>query len=393
MRENVVRKHAPGYDHNSTAGSDVHLVRNPRKRPYGRKAQHRKTLLSAKPVFTDIMIRNLFIRLGFTIVFILIIINLDTLLSIKTYHGIMQSRAMYAQPEDTVDVVFMGSSHIHCDVNTALLWDDYGIAGYDYSAAEQPIWITYYYLKEFCKTQDPKLVVIDLYSIARFGDDFNEFWMPDNIYGMKFSLNKVDLMISSCNKEQINKYFPSFAGYHNRYSELEDKDYELLDIPEEDLAQFKGYNPYFDLNTVAPPETNITAKTPIPPKSKDYLQKIIDYTSAHDIELMLVVNPYPSTAEDEMVYNSIEEMAISNNIAYVNMNKSIDAIGLKADEHYNDDSHLNYQGSCVFSYYLGSYIKDNYVIEDHRGDENYETWDAFSDRVENANVDVLSGIS
>jgi hypothetical protein len=217
--------------------------------------------------------------------------------------------------------------------------------------------------------------------------------MPDNIYGMEFSLNKVDLMISSCSKEQINKYFPSFAGYHNRYSELEDKDYKLLDIPEEDLAQFKGYNPYFDLNTVAPPETNITAKTPIPPKSKDYLQKIIDYTSAHDIELMLVVNPYPSTAEDEMVYNSIEEMAISNNVAYVNMNKSIDAIGLKADEHYNDDSHLNYQGSCVFSYYLGSYIKDNYVIEDHRGDEDYETWDAFSDRVENANIDVLSGIS
>jgi hypothetical protein len=31
------------------------------------------------------------------------------------------------------------------------------------------------------------------------------------------------------------------------------------------------------------------------------------------------------------------------------------------------------------------------VIEDHRGDAEYETWDAFSDRVEEANVDVLSG--
>lgn len=391
MRENVIRKRVSGYDHNLST-SNVRIIKDSRKHaPRRTTHRHRRSIFIANPMFKDSRIMNLFIRLGFILIFALILGNLDTLLSIKTYHGIMQSRAMYAQPDDTVDVVFMGSSHIHCDVNTALLWDDYGIAGYDYSAAEQPIWITYYYLKEFCKSQNPELVVIDLYSIARFGDDFNEFWMPDNIYGMDFSLNKVQLMMSSCNKEHLNKYFPSFAGYHNRYSELEEKDYELLDIAEDDLAEFKGYNPYFDLHTVAAPVTDVTDTAPIPPKSRKYLQKIIDYTNDHDIELMLVVNPYPSTTEDEKVYNSLEEMAISNNIPYVNMNKSIDAIGLKADEHYNDDSHLNYQGSCVFSSYLGSYIKDNYVIEDHRGNAEYETWDAFSDRVEEANVDVLSG--
>lgn len=389
MRENVVRKQAPGYTHKSRTGSDVHLVRNPRRKPCRRSAQNRKPLRTAKPIFTNIRIRNLFIRLGFTMVFILIIGSLDTLLSIKTYHGIMQSRAMYAQPDDTVDVVFMGSSHIHCDVNTALLWDDYGIAGYDYSAAEQPIWITYYYLKEFCKNQDPKLVVIDLYSIARFGDDFNEFWMPDNIYGMELSLNKLHLMMSSCTKDQFNKYFPSFAGYHNRYSELEDRDYKLLNISENNLAQFKGYTPYFDLHIVDLPQTSITDMTPIPPKSQKYLQKIIDFTNDLGIELLLVVNPYPSTSEDEMIYNSIENMAISNNVAFVNMNKLIDTIGLKADQHYNDDSHLNYQGSCVFSYYLGNYIKDNYVIDDHRGQNGYETWNAFSNSVNELNVDVL----
>ena len=43
---------------------------------------------------------------------------MDRVLSFKTAHGICQARDMYAQPRDTVDVVFLGSSHIHCDVNT-----------------------------------------------------------------------------------------------------------------------------------------------------------------------------------------------------------------------------------------------------------------------------------
>ncbi len=389
MQDNLVRKELPDHSH-KRKGSEVHLVRSSGKRPSNHKKTYRRRKPANKTASKYITIKNLFIRLGFVMVFVLIVSHLDTLFSIKTYHGIMQNRAMYAQPEDTVDVVFMGSSHIHCDVNTALLWDNYGIAGYDYSAAEQPIWMTYYYLKEFCKNQDPELVVVDLYSIARYGDDFNELWMPDNVYGMDFSLNKLNLMLSSCNKEQINKYFPSFAGYHNRYNELEDKDYELLDISNEDLAQFKGFTPYYNLTSGLSPCVNVTDKAPIPPKSKEYLQKIIDYTKDNEIELMLIVNPYPSIAEDEKVYNSIEEMARDNGVEYVNMNKQNDAMGLNTEEHYNDDSHLNYQGSCVFTSYLGECLKLRYMLEDHRGKEEYETWDAFSDMVNEANVDVLN---
>ncbi|MCR5773024.1 MAG: hypothetical protein K6G87_17505 [Butyrivibrio sp.] len=391
MRDNLVRKEFQDYDHKKK-GSEVHLVRNTGKRPSNHKAAHHRRKPANKAASKYITIKNIFIRLCFVIVFVLIVSHLDTLFSIKTYHGIMQNRAMYAQPKDTVDVVFMGSSHIHCDVNTAVLWDNYGIAGYDYSAAEQPIWITYYYLKEFCKNQNPEVVVIDLYSIARFGDDFNEFWMPDNVYGMNFSLNKARLMLNSCTKEQINKYFPSFAGYHNRYNELEEQDYELLDISEEELSEFKGYTPYFGISKGHTPSLNVTEKSPIPEKSKRYLQKIIDYTNNNGIELMLIVNPYPSTIEDEKVYNSIEEMAMNNGVEYVNMNKFNDAMGLNTEEHYYDDSHLNYEGSCVFSNYLGECLKLSYILEDHRGNAEYKSWDSFSERVYNSNVDVLNSL-
>ncbi len=90
-----------------------------------------------------------------TLYIVLLVITLSfakALLSVKSEHGIRQARDMYIQPKNSIDVVFMGSSHVHCDVNTALLWEKYGIAGYNYSGAEQPLWITYYYLKEICKS-------------------------------------------------------------------------------------------------------------------------------------------------------------------------------------------------------------------------------------------------
>ena len=58
-----------------------------------------------------------------------------------------------------IDVLFLGSSHVHCNVNTQLLWDEYGMAAYLMTGAEQPLWNSYYNLKEALKTQKPRLVV------------------------------------------------------------------------------------------------------------------------------------------------------------------------------------------------------------------------------------------
>ncbi len=172
----------------------------------------------------------------------------DRLLSIKSEHGIRQARDMYAQPYNTIDVVFMGSSHIHCDVNTALLWEKYGIASYDYSGAEQPLWITYYYLREICKYQDPKMVVIDMYSPARFKDDYQYGYLGENVYGMRFSLNKLSMLMTSCEPEHILEYFPSFAVYNSRYLSLNKDDIEDLKLSRYDRAAFKGFTPYYEIS-------------------------------------------------------------------------------------------------------------------------------------------------
>ena len=54
-------------------------------------------------------------------------------------------------------------------------------ASYDYSGAEQPLWMTYFYLKELYKYQTPKVVVVDMYAPARFKEDYQYDWIAENI--------------------------------------------------------------------------------------------------------------------------------------------------------------------------------------------------------------------
>lgn len=306
----------------------------------------------------------------------------DKLLCVKSAHGIMQAREMYIQPKNSIDVVFMGSSHIHCDVNTALLWEDYGIAAYDYSAAEQPLWITYYYLKEICKYQSPKLVVLDLYSPARYKNNYQYGWLRDNLLGVKFSFNKLQMLYVGCEPKYYFDYFPNFAMYHNRYPTSEDIEY--LFASKEDRASFKGYTPYYIESPQSEPELVENRSGGITIKSEQYLQKIIEYTQEKDIELYLIVSPYITTSEDELVYNRIKEIADSYGLEFNSTNYSYEEMGLDFDTDFTDESHLNYKGSCKYTQYLGAEIKENYDIPDRRGLEKWESWDRHAEEIKAA---------
>lgn len=328
-------------------------------------------------------IKIICIRLMFFGVFVIIMYFASRLLCLKTVHGSGQCLGMYAQPRDTVDVVMMGTSHMHYDVNPAILWEKEGIASYVFSAAEQPLWITYYYLIEFCKYQNPKLVVLDLYAPAKFRDSFNEEYIGENFYNIRFSFNKMCMIASTCTFKQVNSFFPSFFGYHSRYENLNEEDFKYI-IPTDGEADFKGFTTAFDAIEGMEPTLDVTEKGNISPKSEIYLKKIIDYTKENDIDLFLIVNPYPTTEKEEFIYNRIHEIADSYGVLFISTNYNSSEMGLNFDEDYNDESHLNYSGSSKFSLFLSRVLKENFDLPDRRGDLRYESWDRNAEQMREA---------
>ncbi len=322
------------------------------------------------------MIRKRLTQVFFIILTFALLWYLDGVLSIKSRHGIDQARALYYQPRNSIDVVMMGSSHIHCDIDTGLLWNKYGIASYDYSGAEQPLWCTYYYLKEFCKYQKPKVIVLDLYSPAHFKDDHQYEWLRENLYGMRFSINKLQMLFDSVEPERITEFFPAFASYHNRFTELTKADFLYPITARKELRTFKGFTPYLNRNAQIRPVLDEKASLGTTVKSEIYLSKIIEYSKEQDIELFLVVTPYITNDEDETVYNRFREIAEFYGLHFNSTNYDYDEIGLDFDQDFNDESHLNYWGAYKFTDYLGGQLKSRYDIPDRRGEAGYETWQA-----------------
>ncbi len=321
------------------------------------------------------VVKKHFLRIIFVILTVVSLWYWDGVMCIKNDDGIQQAKAMYYQPKDTVDVVMMGSSHIHYDIDTGILWKKYGISSFDYSAAEQPLWITYYYLREFCKYQNPKVVVLDLYSPALRKDDYQYEWALPNILGMRFSLNKLEMLNESLERDRISDYFPSFWVYHGRFNDLTAEDFIYPFKGQRELVNYKGYKPVFQVQPQTKPTIKQQGSGVLTIKSEIYLQKIIDYTKKNNIELFLVVTPYITNDDEELIYNRVKEIAQINNIEFNSTNYDYDKIGLDFEKDFMDNSHLNYTGAGKFTEYLGKELKSRFKLTDHRGDPAYDSWE------------------
>ncbi len=297
------------------------------------------------------------------------------LLCFKTAHGIKQARCLYAQPENTIDVAFLGSSHMHVNINTALLWEKYGIAAYDYSAAEQPLWMTYYYLKELCKYQSPKVIVLDFFAPANFLDDYQYKYIADNFYGLRPSLNKLDMLKASVEPGRVLDFFPELVSYHARYKELEQEDFDFLFETTEEKSAFKGYTPYFKESQWDKPDFDAEDPLPLTDKSQKYLDKIIDFCNENGIEMFFIVTPYIKEHEPDRRYEYVERLCAERGIFFEDDTEWYDTIGINFDEDFFDFSHLNYVGSCKYTEHIGNGLKYRFDLPDHRGDERYESWD------------------
>ncbi|WP_035767632.1 hypothetical protein [Butyrivibrio sp. NC2002] len=327
----------------------------------------------------------------FFVILITSVVMADRLLSENSEHGIKQARAMYKQKDDTIDLLFMGASHVHCGVNTAMLWEKYGISAFDYTAAEQTMWQSYYYLQEACKHQKPKVVVMDFYAPCAFTDDYQYDFLYENLQGLRFGKNKMGLFFASMTPDRYDDYFPDFVSYHNRYEELTEDDFNKM-IGNEDLESFKGYAPHFRVNKQKPEDCDTDIVGSLPKKTEEYLEKIINFCEKRDIKLYFMVVPYVVLENEQENYNRVGEIAAQHGIDFRNFYYEMDEMGLNFDEHFHDHSHLNHYGSCIFTEYLGKILYEKYgdILPDHRTDKRYDSWNR---HVEDINNRVEKGLS
>lgn len=310
----------------------------------------------------------------------LIFVRLGNILE-ANYDGNQAMDGFYRLDENTVDVMFYGSSHVYAGINVVSLWDKYGIAGYDLAGTMQTLWNSYYNMEETLKYQSPKVMVVDVYgSLIE-----EEYYTPTNVIknadSMRFSINKIRNIWSSVPHEDFLTYLLSYPLTHDNYENLQKNDY----VRGSDLIGgkwYKGFKPSFGVTRYDkfPEVPDRIESRPPSDKNREYLAKMVDLANKQQIQLAFIVVPYESwQTEDEQIYAWIEEFAENNNVLFFNGNRKLDEMDFDPAVDYAEGSHLNYNGACKFTEYLGQWLEENCNTKDRRGDQLYQSWQEYSD--------------
>lgn len=322
-----------------------------------------------------------------------ILVVTTNVLILKSEDGLSQIESMYKQKDDTVDVIFLGSSQAYCNINTGVLWDEYGMSAFDLGGAEAPTWNSYYYLKEALKTQNPKIVALEVSTMALQPFEYQYYaWIEDNHYGMKWNENRIDsLKISTPEDEFLDYLFP-LGAMHGRYNNLSKNDF----VDENNTINYKGFDPR---ETIVPTEvpdiSGVTELGEVPEKHLNYYYKIIELCKEENIPLVIIKAPYAVSEDEQKVYNLIFDIAEQNGVPYIDFNKCYAEMGLDFETDMADSSHVNMSGNYKYSKYLGQRIKEMVSLEDHRGDARYASWeaDAMAHRTERENANLRNAKS
>ncbi len=293
----------------------------------------------------------------------------------------------YEEPNDSLDVIYIGSSNVFSSFNTTLAFNEYGFATGMLAGASQPFELVKYLIKESEKYQKPAVYVIDLYKAC--ANTATEGNIRNTTDAMKFSLNRFDainamLKYSDIVKDDSNTkskdnalyYYFSFMLYHNRWKNLSYDDFS------ESRTFYKGYMLSSEAIEVNEQDNFVWQDDvqELPKDNLEILNNLLDYIDSSKVNVLFIVpnKVYMPSVNSQMNYaiKVIEDRGYE----VINFNTLDDFRGDYATE-FMDYNHYNVYGATKYTLYFGKYLKEHYNLPDHREDERYSSWYEVYERV------------
>lgn len=296
----------------------------------------------------------------------------DQVLSTKADDTIGPMEKYYALPSDTVDVLMVGSSHVGMNVDNRILWDDYGIASYSLWSGMQPLWNTYYFLKEGLKYQNPEVVVAEVFLAGTDAEYSDKTVAFKNVQAMRPSIDRVrNALVSYPTWQEAAEALWGLPYYHNRYHELETGDLD-----------FDMYTRDLGLRGIQLPSDRITPvnlldcsqyddQQPLSEKNERYLRMMIDLCKGKGIQLVLLIAPYEANETEAAKLNCLTAIAGEYNVPTLNYLKTWQDIGIDPSCDFYDVGHLQYTGIAKLTASIGTYLQAHYQLPDRRLDPDH----------------------
>lgn len=294
------------------------------------------------------------------------------------------------EEKNSIDVLFLGTSNMFYTVNPIVLYEDTGITSFDFGSSSQSLNITWMYFQEALKTQNPKVVCLEMLGCR---DDFNHnLYEPGMRWGFTHFPNNnlkykaVYQQLEKIDGEYLSYIFPLFR-YKDRWKELKQNDF-LNKLPEK---YWKGCTASRDVTNVAYPEAYwIDEKWELEETNRKMLDNIKKLCDEKGIELILFKSPTP-TLWKNAYSKTVTEYAKQNDIPFIDYNTKLNELGISTKTDFKDAGHLNVIGSVKVTRDLGKYLEENYNLEDHRNSGKENSWDlAVQEKLRNQSNDEFN---
>lgn len=302
--------------------------------------------------------------------------------------------SFYNEPKKSLDVIFLGSSHVHCSIIPLELWNKYGITSFDYSTPGQNFQLAFSCIKEVIGKQQPELLVIDLFTSFYICRNMFESFGIHNVVDClslfsKFRLINDFILLSGKPdyKTSFELFFSAYV-YHQRWDKLNKDDYYCIGIEEKIRKGVYGDALYFtkmDNGKFPYVNSEYVESLELPYLYNKVLIEILKLCNKNQIKVLFTLFPYDDSYIDYLYkidmnllnryYKGIVEKGMEyKNVAFLNYFAKIDEIGLDEKNDLKDRSHLNFYGAQKITAHLGKYIKEHYDIPDRRLDPAYAKW-------------------
>lgn len=300
-----------------------------------------------------------------------------------------QLHPVFREPENTLDVVMIGSSSWYTFWSPMVAYESEGITSFDYAQGGMPADCLEYCIREVLKRQSPRVIALDARMFLYRDEntlqvnDAGETYIEDGHIRavsdtMPYGVNRFRMLYS------VGEYLEDGLSthldllfYHDRWKEVfTEGGISLHTKAERDFT--KGYDFHSQIEPFERPQdvSGVTEIQALPESTEALLRRLCAYCEGQDTAVVFVAIPTGNHNEaQQRRYNHMKQIIGEyEGVVFLNTNDYAEEIGLDYAADFYDYSHGNYSGTVKFTSWLADYLISVYEIPDRRELSDYAHW-------------------
>ena len=279
-------------------------------------------------------------------------------------------------PENSIDVIALGSSHMQYAFDPAVFYTETGYYSYVMGSQCQPVSITYHMLEEVLKTQSPEVAVIDVFTLLPASDvcyaEGNYYVAIDEMTGM----NRLTAAETVPDEQLKTQYRFDLLMNHSNWKNMDFSNIqEILNIgkPFMDYNYELGYVRQEPVTVRPTPLITYERKNRISlsDKEKKEIDDVVTLCREHQITPIFIKTPFICDQENTDKLYAVWDYLEEKDVRYIDYVHKAEELSWFIDMD-GDTWHNTSWGAEIITRDLGRYAVTEKLIKSHEKQNEME---------------------